>query len=88
MTIWQCHASFLMNPYTKAAVFLIRLIAFGCILCSLLLLGSNLFLLMTGKKSEDGMLSMALKSLPFIVGLLLLIKSYAIARKLTEDFDP
>lgn len=76
-----------MNPYTKAALFLIRLIAFGCILCSLLLLASYAFYLNADKKPDDGMFSLALKTLPLLIGFVLLLKSSAIAKKLTEDFE-
>jgi hypothetical protein len=76
-----------MNPYTKAALFLIRLIAFGCIMTSLLLLGSYIFYLKTGRHPADGVLSLILKTLPLIIGVVLLVKGYAIAKKLTEDLD-
>jgi hypothetical protein len=76
-----------MNPYTKAALFLIRMIAFGCILCSLLLLASYVFYLRAEKKPDDGVISLILKTLPLLVGFVLLCKSGAIAKKLTEQFD-
>lgn len=76
-----------MNPYTRAALFLIRLIAFGFILTGALLLGAYFFSLKAGKHPEGGIISLSLKTLPLLVGLVLLFKSYAIARKLTEDFD-
>jgi len=76
-----------MNPYTKAALFVIRMIAFGCILCSLLLLASYVFYLKTEKRPDVGTLSIILKSLPLLFGFVLLFKSSAIAKKLTEDFD-
>jgi hypothetical protein len=76
-----------MNPYTKAALFLIRLIAFGCIMTSLLLLGSYVFYLKGDRHPEGGVLSLIVKTLPLIIGAVLLVKSYAIAKKLTQDFD-
>jgi hypothetical protein len=76
-----------MNPYTKAARFLIRMVAFGFILFGVLLLSSYVFYFAGHKKPDEGVLWMILKSLPVIFGLVLLLKSHAIARKLTEDFD-
>jgi len=76
-----------MNPYTKAALFLIRLVAFGFILFSLLQLSTYLFYFFGEKKPAGSALSILLKTLPLVIGLVLLLKSYKIARKLTEDFD-
>ncbi len=74
-----------MNPYTKGALFVIRLIAFGLIVLSAVYLGSYLFYWMAHKKIADGIFLRFLKSLPLIFGLVLLLKARAIAEKLTED---
>jgi hypothetical protein len=76
-----------MNPYRRSALFLIRLIAFGLALFTVLQLGAYVFYLKTNKKPADGRLAITLKIIPGLVGLGLMIKSGAIARKLTEDFD-
>ena len=76
-----------MNPYTKAALFLLRMIAFGFVLVSVLQLGSLVFYFAGPKKPVIDWVSVGLRSIPLLIGLVLLIKSYAIARKLTEHFD-
>lgn len=76
-----------MSPYTKGALFLIRLVAFGLILFSAVLLSSYLFYLVTKKKPEGGTLAFALKGLPLIIGVVLWAKGHKLARKLTEDLD-
>jgi hypothetical protein len=75
-----------MSPYTKAAVLLIRLVAFGFVLFSLIFLGSEIFFLKTHRKSAS-VLSIVLKAIPFLAGVALWIKSYAIAKNLTKDLD-
>ena len=76
-----------MNPYTKVVLFVIRLVAFGLTFTSLLYLSSYALLAFEKKSSGEGNLWMILKAIPFLAGVILWIKSYAIARKLTEDFD-
>lgn len=76
-----------MSPYTRGALFLIRLIASGLIVLGITLLGSYFFFMVSGKKAEGGALGFILKLLPLLAGALLWIKSHAIAQKLTEDFD-
>ncbi len=76
-----------MSPYTRGALFLIRLIAFGLIVLGFTLLGSYFFYIVSGKKSEGGTIDFLLKLLPLLAGALLFIKSQAIAQKLTENLD-
>jgi hypothetical protein len=76
-----------MSPYRKTALLLIRLIAFGCMLLSVLLIGANFVLVRTGSQSADGVPMLVVKSLPFVLGFILMLKGSAIARRLTEDFD-
>ena len=76
-----------MNPYTKVVVFVIRLAAFGLVFTSLLYLASYTFFAVEKKSSGEGVFPLTLKSIPLVLGIVLWIKSYAIARKLTKDFD-
>ncbi len=75
-----------MNPYTKAASFVIRLIAFGFILFGALPLGANYFAHRQHKPSA-GIFWIALEILSLLLGLVLLFKSGALAKKLTEDLE-
>ncbi len=75
-----------MNPYFKAALFLIRLIAAGFAIFGITLLCGDLFLLLS-HKPISGRGTLALKVLPLLIGLLLFVKSYALAKHLTRDFD-
>ncbi len=76
-----------MNPYFKAALFLIRLIAAGFVIFGFTLLCSDLFLMLS-HKPVSGPGTLALKALPILIGLVLFLKSYALAKHLTKDFDP
>ncbi|MFN7140732.1 MAG: hypothetical protein ACK4UN_15455 [Limisphaerales bacterium] len=76
-----------MSPYRRAALLLIRLVAFGLMLFSVLQVGAYFFLLRTGQSPTDGPFLLTLKVLPFLVGLYLLVKSSSIAKRLTEDFE-
>ena len=75
-----------MNPYTKGALFIIRMVAFGFILLGALPLGADYFV-SRQHKPGDGIFWIALEILSVLAGLVLLGKSGAIAKKLTEDFD-
>ena len=75
-----------MNPYTKAALFIIRLAAFAFILFGALPLGADYFARRQGKPSA-GTIWLFLEIFSVLLGFVLLFKSGAIARKLTEDFD-
>jgi hypothetical protein len=76
-----------VNPYTKAILSLIRMISAGLMVTSLVYLSSCVFFAVGRKESGEGFLPLALKSAPFVLGLVLWFKAYAISRKLTEDFD-
>ena len=99
-----------MNPYRRAALFLIRMVAI-----SLIFFGGTLFCLGSVEKklsprsakvvrvdpaqsekagrhadSRSGSIRWAVRSLPWImviVGVPLLVRSSALARRLTEDLD-
>jgi uncharacterized membrane protein len=75
-----------MNPYFKAALFLIRLIAAGFCILSLTLLSSDVFLMLS-HRPISGRTSLAFKVLPLLIGLALYLKSFALAKRLTKDFD-
>ncbi|MEO6036371.1 MAG: hypothetical protein ABIQ35_14045 [Verrucomicrobiota bacterium] len=75
-----------MNPYTKAASFVTRLVAFGFILFGALPLGAEYYARREHKPS-GGTLWLFLEIFSLLLGFVLLFKSGAIARKLTEDFE-
>ena len=75
-----------MNPYTKAALFITRLVAFGFILFGALPLGADYFARRQNKPS-GGTIWLFLEIVSLLLGLVLLFKSDAIAKKLTEEFD-
>lgn len=76
-----------MSPYRRAALLLIRLVAFGFILFSILQMGAYFLMVRTDKTPEDSLVMISLKTIPLLIGLAVLIKSSAIAKKLTEDFE-
>ncbi|EEF60908.1 hypothetical protein [Pedosphaera parvula] len=75
-----------MNPYNRIALTVIRLVAAGCLLISIMNLG--LYYL---KSQKDRVPMHAGRflwlAIPLVIGIVLLVKSTAIARRLTEDFD-
>jgi hypothetical protein len=75
-----------VSPYTKAALFVIRLIAFSLVIVSLCLYSTDLFLLLSHRPTRPGG-ALALKGLPFVAGLIVFWKSYDLARQLTKDLD-
>jgi hypothetical protein len=75
-----------MNPYFKAALFLIRLVAAGFAVVGITLLCSDVVLLLSHKPVSSGG-SLALKGLPILIGLVLFVKSYALAKRLTKEFE-
>jgi hypothetical protein len=75
-----------MNPYTKAALFTIRLIAFAFIICSLCFYSSDIFLLLSGHSLQNK-LGLVLKAIPLLIGFALLWKSRDLAEQLTKDLD-
>jgi hypothetical protein len=75
-----------MNPYRRIALTVIRLVAAGCLLISTLNLG--LYYLKTHQARDSMHVGRSLLlAIPLVIGILLLIKSTAIARRLTQDFD-
>lgn len=75
-----------MNPYPRAAAFVLRLVAFGLILFGALPLGMNYFAARQ-QKPTSGVLWMALEILSLLAGIVLLFTSGAVAKKLTEDLE-
>ena len=75
-----------MNPYTKAALFIIRLVAFAFILFGILPLGADYFARRQGEAGA-GTLWLFLEIFSLLLGFVLLFKSREIAKKLTEDFE-
>jgi hypothetical protein len=75
-----------VSPYTKAALFVIRLIAFGLIMLSLCLYSTDLYLLLAHRPPRPGAV-LAVKGLPFVAGLMVYWKSHGMARQLTKDLD-
>jgi hypothetical protein len=75
-----------MNPYTKAALFIIRLVAFAFILFGTLPLGAD-YLARRQNKPSGSAVWLFLEIFAILLGFVLLFKSGAIAKKLTEDFE-
>ena len=75
-----------MNPYTKAALFIIRLVAFALVLFGALPLGADYFV-RRQNKPIGSKLWLFLEIFSLLLGFVLLFKSGAIAKKLTEDFE-
>jgi len=75
-----------MSPYTKAALFDIRLIAAAFIICSFCLYSSDLFLWLSNHPPQNKA-ALVLKAIPLLIGLALLWKSHDIAEQLTKDLD-
>ena len=75
-----------MNPYKKAALLLVRLVASGLMLFGVLTLALYLFKSYLDK-SDVPTGRCLLSGIPIIVGLAILVKSSAIAGRLTQDFD-
>jgi hypothetical protein len=75
-----------MNPYTKAALFIIRLVAFAFVLFGALPIGADYFA-RRQHKPTTGTLWLFLEIFSVLLGIVLLIKSRELAKKLTEDFE-
>lgn len=75
-----------MNPYTKAALFVIRMVAFAFVLFGALPLGADYFARRQGKTSA-GTIWLFLEIFSLLLGFVLLFKSRELAKKLTEDFE-
>ena len=76
----------LMNPYTKAALFVIRLVACAFVLFGALALGADYFARRQNKPAA-GTFWLFLEIFSVLLGFVLLFKSREIAKKLTEDFE-
>ncbi len=75
-----------MNPYKKAALLLIRLVASGLMLFGLINIA--LYLLKSFlNKSGVPIGRFLVMAIPVLIGLVILTKSSAIATRLTQDFD-
>lgn len=75
-----------MSPYKRAALLLIRLVASGFILFGVLNLA--FYVLKHFLDKTDLQVGRCLLSgVPVVIGLVILIKSSAIANRLTQDFD-
>jgi hypothetical protein len=75
-----------VSPYTKAALFAIRLIAAGLVILSLCLYSTDLFLLLSHRPLNFGA-AFILKGFPIVAGLVLYAKSAAMAERFTRDLD-
>ncbi|MDB6055213.1 MAG: hypothetical protein JWN25_2736 [Verrucomicrobiales bacterium] len=78
-----------MNPYTKGAVFILRLSALGLIVISLILLYPNLLAKLAHKKLEGTSVGLffIIKLLTLLGGSWLLINARKIAKNWTDDLD-
>ena len=75
-----------MNPYTKAALFVIRLVGAGFLFVGLALLAGDLFVILA--QHEPGRRAMlALECVLLIAGVVVLWNSSALAKRLTRDFE-
>ena len=75
-----------VNPYTKAATFVLRLAGVGMVLISFVLLAGNLMMHLTQHKVDAPAL-LILESLPLPLGIVVLWKSTAMARRLTDYLE-
>jgi hypothetical protein len=75
-----------MNPYTRAAQFVIRLVGFGFVIVSVILLSSDLLLALSGRATGRPA-TLVLEAIPFLVGSAIIWKSTAMAARLTRDLD-
>jgi hypothetical protein len=77
-----------MSPYRRAALFLIRLIATGFILFPLLEVAAYLAaFLNTGKRTDITFRTILWPAISLLVGVVILIKSSSLAKRLTRDFE-
>ena len=75
-----------MSPYTKGALFLIRLAGTGFMVISMALLWSDVLLFLTHRPITSPAV-LILKGLPFVLGSVICWKSYPMAKSLTRDLD-
>jgi hypothetical protein len=75
-----------MNPYKKIALMVIRLLGAGGFLIGVMNLSLYWFK-NHHDKTQVNVGRCLLLSIPLVIGLLLLVKSSALAHRLTRDFD-
>jgi len=75
------------NPYFRGLLFIIRAVAFGMIVISLLLLGSLLFFAVGHRHPPGKLGTYLLRGLPLLVGIVLLFFSRSIAKKWTDNVE-
>lgn len=75
-----------MNPYTKAAQFVIRLAGFGVVAVSVILLLGNVVLILSDRPPERALV-VTLESFCFAFGCVILWKSTSLAERLTGELD-
>ena len=75
-----------MNPYVKAALFLVRLTGFGLVIVALFLMSGNLALIVSRQPVQKP-LGLALEALVLLAGFVLLWKSADIARRMVGGLD-
>jgi hypothetical protein len=79
----------MISPYTKAALFVLRLAACGLIIASCGLYATDVFLYLSPQPHPpvSRPVVLALKAMPALAGAALLGKSRAMAAYLTKDLD-
>ncbi len=75
-----------MSPLTRAVRDAVRLVAGGMAVIGLLGIGLE-FTRYELKKTDLDILNCVLWALPIVLSVILIIKSTAVARRLTNDFD-
>jgi hypothetical protein len=75
-----------LSPYTKIAQSVLRLLGVAFVMVSIFLYASDVYLILSGRRpSRPGVL--ALKGIPFLMGLVVFWKTRAWAERLTRDLD-
>ena len=75
-----------MNPYTKAVLFVLRMVAVGLIVVGALLYEGDAFLYMNHRPISSRWV-LALKGLPILAGVVLSWKARGLAEHWTKDLD-
>jgi hypothetical protein len=75
-----------MSPYAKAALSVLRLVAFGCIILSLAFYSSDYFLYLSHRPLPSKAM-LALKAAPFLIGIILYLTARPLALRLTRDLE-
>jgi small-conductance mechanosensitive channel len=76
-----------VNPYCRAALFLIRLVAIGLVVTGLMLLAGDVVNWMARSPVATRTWVVPLEVLLMIIGALLLLRSRKLAHRFTEQFD-